>query len=388
MATNYNILTQGFLGNRLVWAQYFAGSTSLNTIGGIYLSAATDKIAYKFFLSKNCILSGWTHSTNPNGTQTGITTKCHFETHDPVNNLPSGVQIGQTSNPVTYFSLLTGYAPTGLNVTLSANQFYWLVVEDGGGVPPTNTNWYQPRQMSGNAGNIAAAAVRKYDGATSTWLTNSVTNNDGSFSFITTNNEIMGGLMPNATMSNVSNFFGANRWGIKFRFKGKPIITGFSVRTGRSNNPTSNVEGCFYKGSTLLETVTLTGAQFGSINSGPGTVNFNLSAGYQIIPNTDYYFYLHNVNDGGDASNRYLISYSNSYSAFAPSYLPSYVLPISGTTADPTTLAVFGDVGGPLGINGGSGGYPSDVYTCPVISIFPLIGDPMTGYVADPTVSF
>ena len=309
---------------------FFLAATSMTVQGN------TQKIAAKFMVTSACTMNTVDIYLGITGTTTGITIKASIQTDS--SDAPSGTIVG-TQTAAFNCPASSGWTGSqslpSTQPALTANTWYWLVLEDGGGTAPTGSNFYQFTNMGGTGGRFNRGKARQYNGTN--WTTTAAYNGDCSWILADTNGVYNGvpyeGSFVNETSTPI---YGTQRLGIKFRAGGRCQVYGaaFYIVVSGGGGPPSGLDVTLYQGSTVLETVTISEA-YVATGSGSSLEVF-FSQTYQITPGTDYYIGLHQNGGTGDASHYYISGKVPINPTYVSCSMPPGWDSLKGTSTNPT----------------------------------------------------
>lgn len=329
---NYGYNDYLMIGNKMVWAANYNSGTTVSAIAR--LSATTDKCGYRFQAPQNLTVTDWAAGFANTGDTSNITLCAHIEKDYAC--FPTGEWVGGSSGPVripapppgavSWTQLSSFNAPANL----SANQYYWLIVEDGGNtrITPLSSN-YVSAVAYGPGNNWNAFSVRWQYGAD--WSTgSSLFNRELQFALKTSNDNYIGnGVLDfNATAFRV---YGTIGYGIKFKMAGRVKIGGVFIPVTVSSFP-GVLETKVYENSTLVASVT-------SLSSDPTGTKLYVFFDPPVLtsPSKTYYIYNHIVNDAGTNAIRYNVNRATFVPQFSSISVPTTWMGISGNTPDPTS---------------------------------------------------
>lgn len=274
-------------------------STSLNSQTP-KIDSATAKLAYKFFVDEDVVISSVDCMVAISGSMTGILLKAEIQTDAA--DIPSGTVVGGATGTFSPPSAngFIGQQNLTSNASLSAGQWYWLVLYDGGGTAPTAVKYIAGMAYGGTGNTAEFGRIRQYNGTN--WTTVSVAATNPGIALGVSGGGYVGSSVYSANMTGLPSgryVYGTKRLAIKFRSPFRCVFGGAYYYWTPNSSP-GNLEVKFYSGDTLVETVTLT-----ADSTAVSRRVFVRFAPYTLIPGNDYWVTIHQVSDGGSSTNSY-----------------------------------------------------------------------------------
>lgn len=315
-------------------ASIFGASTAGNA-SNIFIQAATNKIAYKFYAQTTSPIDAFDVIFTCVGSMTGITLRGHIETD--ASDAPSGTTVGTETSSFSapangvWKGIQTLAADTG---ALTINAPYWLVITDGGGTAPTASNYPQAK----TSGVFNGGRTKRFDGTV--WGT--ANTGDGLFILRHTNGAYVGSPFTASQASSTTLLYGTTKEGVRFTAGATATLRGVNLKLGITGSPTGNFEIDLKTGSdtTPLATISI---PLSSLITGQ-TYTFSFATPQTLTAGQSYYLIAHQASDGGSASNYYMLyasALNSTYASAAGMGSGSTAFTrVSGTSTDPSALTV------------------------------------------------
>lgn len=286
-----------------VWAIDALQANAFST--QLAVDAANEQVAFRYIPPEDMTITDVAMRFTIGGTTTGITVIMEWQTETVVSATvayPSGTVVGAATSAfaVPTSSGWIALQALGSSATLTRGTPYWLVVRDGGGTAPTASNWWAATRYGGSSSRGSGHVTRHYNGTN--WTTTSSVTSTSVYHVKTSTGRYVGFPVETVNIYSSTAVYGTTRVGSTLPCLGVPyewhgVVCGLGLVT--SGSPASFEFEAWVNGELCGVTAANSSAQKSTCYYFPAPVRVPARANAIAA--------VHQVGDGGDSGNRYLV---------------------------------------------------------------------------------